>query len=115
MAPVFKAYISCRSGNPDLRLPWLEEVYANEEQTRSIVPLRNEVFTRTITAMILCFTAQVVGCLTPRRRPSSTDVTPNFAVTIKWMAANQSVSGSLVPWRIVLAVGDVCLLQWLHW
>ena len=63
----------------------------------------------------ICFTAQAVGCLPPRRRPSSTDVTPNFAVTIKWMAANQSVSGSLVPWRIVLAVGDVCLLQWLHW
>ena len=39
--------------------------------------------------------AQAVGCLTPRRRPSSTDEMPFFAVTIRWMAANQSVSGSL--------------------
>ena len=51
--------------------------------------------------MILCFTVQAVGCLTPRRRPSSTDEMPFFAVTIRWMAANQSVSGSLVAWKIV--------------
>ena len=57
--------------------------------------------------MILCFTAQAVGCLTPRRRPSSTDEMPFFAVTIRWMAANQSVSGSLVAWKIVPAVGEV--------
>ena len=35
---------------------------------------------------------------------------PFFAVTIRWMAANQSVSGSLVAWKIVPAVGDVWLL-----
>ena len=69
---------------------------------------------RAITAMILCFTVQAVGCLTPRRRPSSTDEMPFFAVTIRWMAANQSVSGSLVAWKIVPAVGDVCFLQRLH-
>ena len=49
------------------------------------------------------------------RRPSSTDETPFFAVMIRWMAANQSLSGSLVAWKIVPAVGDVCLLQRLHW
>ena len=65
--------------------------------------------------MILCFMAQAVGCLTPRRRLSFTDETPFFAVTIRWMAANQSVSGSLVEWKMVPAVGDVCFLQWLHW
>ena len=64
--------------------------------------------------MILCFTAQAVGCLTPRRRPSSTDEMPFFAVTIRWMAANQTVSGSLVAWKIVPAVGDVCFLHRLH-
>ena len=36
---------------------------------------------------------------------------PFFAVTIRWMAANQSVSGSLVAWKIVPAVGDVCFLH----
>ncbi len=49
-----------------------------------------------ITAMILCFMVQAVDCLTPRRRANSTDETPFFAVTIRWMAANQMVSGSLV-------------------
>ena len=39
---------------------------------------------------------------------------PFFAVTIRWMAANQSVSGSLVAWKIVPAVGDVCFLHRLH-
>ena len=36
---------------------------------------------------------------------------PFFAVTIRWMAANQCVSGSLVAWKIVPAVGDVCFLH----
>ena len=65
--------------------------------------------------MILCFMAPAVGCLTPRRRPSSTEDTPFFAVTIRWMVANQSLSGSLVAWKIVPAVGDVYFLQRLHW
>ena len=45
--------------------------------------------------MILCFTVQAVGCLTPRRRPSSTDEMPFFDVTIRWMAANQSAQRQL--------------------
>ena len=49
--------------------------------------------------------------LTPRRWASSTDETPFFAVTIRWMAANQMVSGSLVEWTIVPAVGEVCFLH----
>ena len=65
--------------------------------------------------MILCFMAQAVGCLTPSLRASCTDETPFLAVTIRWMAANQSLSGSLVAWKIVPAVGDVCFLQRLHW
>ena len=32
--------------------------------------------------------------MTPRRRPSSTEEIPFFAVTIRWTAANHSVSGS---------------------
>ena len=70
---------------------------------------------RAITAMILCFMVQAVGCLTPRRRPSSTEEIPFFAVTIRWTAANHSVSGSLVAWKIVPAVEDVCFLHRLHW
>ena len=57
---------------------------------------------------------QAVGCLTPSRRPDSTDEMSFFAVTIGWMAANHTVSGSLVEWKIVPAVSDVCFLQRLH-
>ena len=64
--------------------------------------------------MIFCFMVQAVGCLTPRRRPSSTDEMPFFAVTIRWMAANQVTSGSLVAWKIVPAVSEVCFLHRLH-
>ena len=39
---------------------------------------------------------------------------PFFAVTIRWMAANQSITGSLVTWKIVPAVGDVCFLHLLQ-
>ena len=44
---------------------------------------------------------------------AATDEMPFFAVTIR-MAANQSVSGRLVAWKIVPAVGDVCFLHLLH-
>ena len=64
--------------------------------------------------MIFCFMVQAVGCLTPSRRPSSTEEMPFFAVTIKWMATNHSVSGSLVAWKIVPAVGEICVLHRLH-
>ena len=65
--------------------------------------------------MILRFIVQAVACLTPNRRPSSTEEVPFFAVTTGWIAANQTVSGSLVEWRIVPAVSEVCFLQRLHW
>ncbi len=64
--------------------------------------------------MIFCFITQAVACLTPSWRPSSTDEMPFFAVTIKWMAANHVVNGSLVEWKIVPAVSEVCFLQCLH-
>ena len=64
--------------------------------------------------MIFCFIAQAVGCLTPRRRPSSTEEIPFFAVTIRWTAANQVVSGSLVAWKIVPAVTESWVLHRLH-
>ena len=46
--------------------------------------------------MICCFIVQAVGCLTPSWRPSSTDEMPFFTVTIRWMAENHTVNGSLV-------------------
>ena len=67
-----------------------------------------------ITAMIFCFIVQAVACRTPNRRPSSTEEIPFFAVTIRWIAANQTVSGSLVEWNIVPAVSEVRFLQRLH-
>ena len=65
-------------------------------------------------AMIFCFIAQAVPCLIPNRRPGSTEENPFLAVTTGWMAANQTVSGSLVEWKIVPAVSEVCFLQRLH-
>ena len=64
--------------------------------------------------MIFCFIVQAVACLTPSRRPNSTDEMPFFAVTIRWMAANHTVNPSLVEWKIVPAVSEVCFLQRLH-
>ena len=52
--------------------------------------------------------------LDPETAAEPTDEMPFFAVTIRWMAANQSVSGSLVAWKIVPAVGDVCFFHRLH-
>ena len=66
---------------------------------------------RAITAMIFRFIVQAVACLKPNRRPSSTEEIPFFAVTTGWIAANQTVSGSLVEWRIVPAVSEVRFLQ----
>ena len=64
--------------------------------------------------MIFCFIVQVLACLTPSRCPSSADEMPFFAVAIRWMAANHIVDGSLVEWKIVPAVGEVCFLRRLH-
>ena len=68
-----------------------------------------------ITAMIFCFIDQAVVCLTPSRRPSSTEEMPFLAVTISWIAKNQVVSGSLVAWKIVPAVSETWCLHRLHW
>ena len=64
--------------------------------------------------MILRFIVQAVACPTPNRRPGSTDGIPFLAVTTGWIAANQTVGGSLVEWRIVPAVSEVRFLQRLH-
>ena len=64
--------------------------------------------------MILRFIVQAVPCLTPSRRPGSTEEIPFFAVTTGWIAANQTVSGSLVEWKIVPAVSEVRFLHRLH-
>ena len=61
--------------------------------------------------MILCFMVQAVGCLTPRRRPSSTEENPVLRRYDQVDGANHSVSGSLVAWKIVPAVEDVCFLH----
>ena len=67
-----------------------------------------------ISAMIFRFIVQAVSCLTPSRRPSFTDEIPFFTVAIRWMAGNHIVNGSLVEWKTVLAVGEVCFLRGLH-
>ena len=64
--------------------------------------------------MIFRFIVQAVPCLTPNRRPGSTEEIPFSAVTTVWMAANQTVGGSLVEWKIVPAVSEVRFLQRLH-
>ena len=69
---------------------------------------------RAITAMILRFIVRAVACPTPDRRPGSTDGIPFPAVTTGWIAANHTVGGSLVEWRIVPAVGEVRFLRRLH-
>ena len=52
---------------------------------------------RAITAMIFCFITQAVACLTPSRRPGSTDEMPFFAVTIR--AQTPHPRGNLEPHR----------------
>ena len=61
--------------------------------------------------MIFCFMVQAVACLTPSRCPTDTDEMPFFAVTIRWMATNHTVSGILVEWKIVPAINKICFLQ----
>jgi hypothetical protein len=68
-----------------------------------------------MTCMIFCFSAQALPCLTPSRRPSSSELIPFLAVATRWMARNQVVSGSLVAWKIVPAVSETWRLQRLHW
>ena len=69
---------------------------------------------RAVPAVILRFIVRAAPCLTPSRRSGSTDRMSFFAVMIGWMAVNQTVSGSLVEWRIVPAVGEVRFLPRLH-
>src|SRR4051794_11614531 len=68
-----------------------------------------------MTAMIFCFKAQALVCLTPSLRPSSTELMPFLAVATSHMARNQDVSGSLVAWKIVPAVRDTWWRQARHW
>ena len=64
--------------------------------------------------MIFRFIVRAVACPTPNRRPGSTDGITFFAVTTGWMAANQTARGSLIEWKIVPAVSEVCFLRQLH-
>ena len=64
--------------------------------------------------MIFCFIVQAVVCLTPSLRPSSIEEMPFLAVTIRWIARNHVVSGSLVLWKIVPAVSETWCLHRLH-
>ena len=57
----------------------------------------------------------MLGCLTPRRRPSSTEEIPFFAVTIRWTAANSAACQRQPWWRWIRLVNpfswsDVSLL-----
>ena len=64
--------------------------------------------------MILCFTAQAVRLLDPE---TAAEFHRRDAVLRRHDQVDgckQSVSGSLVAWKIVPAVGDVCFLQRLH-
>ena len=101
-------------GAPRPRLP-SEHTPPSQASSISTRPDSGLSFSRrAITAMIFCFIVQAVGCLILRRRPSSTDEMPFFAVTIRWMATNHVTSGSLVEWKIVPAVSEVCFLRRLH-
>ena len=64
--------------------------------------------------MIFRFIVQAIACRIPNRRPNSTDGMPFLAVTIRWPAANHTVSGSLVEWKIVPAIGEFRFLHRLH-
>ena len=57
---------------------------------------------------------QAVGCLTPRRRPSSTEEIPFFAVTIRWTASRQ-LGGPRREGCLLLAPGRPASTQCPRW
>src|SRR5947209_10602283 len=61
-----------------------------------------------------CSTHRAVGCRTPSRRASPIELIPPSLRVRRWIAANQAVSGGVVPWNTAPAVSETRFVRRLH-